>query len=312
MPTTNFLPVCRQQLEGLLWSLWSELGVPGWERRHQSWWIDPEALLLFTATVDPIDPRLREEALAWCLQHRRFLSEARLKSLLGEPRFGEPSRYQPQLGRFLATVSMAQSHGLATAHHPYPVQLRQRSGLECLNRAALLSLRLRTLLGVTAKAEVVRVFLDRSDVTLTAADLVDEGVGYTKRATRDALEDLRMGGFAELEVSGNRKGYRFLGRKSFSELLAPEPVHFPKWRHLFAVLRGSLNLIEEIDRFRPSTRPVEIRRSFTALASQIRGAGLPPPALDAGSDAFEEFEAWVGGLLEALASGSTDWTSRSQ
>jgi len=312
MLTTSLLQVCRQRLEGLLWSLWSELGVPGWERRHQAWWIDPEALLLFTATVDPIDPRLREEAIAWCLQYRRFLSEARLKSLLGEPRFGEPSQYQPQLGRFLATVSMARSNGLGESHQPYPVQLRQRSGPGGLNRAAQLSLRIRTLLGVTAKAEVVRVFLDRSDETLTAADLVNEGVGYTKRATRDALEDLRMGGFAELEVSGNRKGYRFLGRKSFSEFLAPEPVHFPKWRQLFAVLRGSLNLIEEIDRFRPSTRPVEIRRSFTALASEIRGAGLLPPALDAGSDAFEEFEAWVGELLESLASGSTDWMSRSQ
>jgi hypothetical protein len=94
--------------------------------------------------------------------------------------------------------------------------------------------------------------------------------------------------------------------------LAPEPVHFQKWRQLLAVLRGSLNLIEGLDRFRPSTRPVEIRRSFTALASQIRGAGLLPPALDAGSDAFKEFEAWIGELLEALASGSTDWTSRGQ
>jgi hypothetical protein len=312
MPTTSLLKEYRQRLDGLLWSLWSELGVRGWERRHQAWWIDPEALLLFTATVDPIDPRLREEAIAWCLQHRRFLSTTRLRSLLGEPRFGESTRYQPHLGRFLATVSMPRSHGLGESHKPYPVQHRQRSGLGGLGRAAQLSLRIRSLLGVTAKAEVVRVFLDRSDETLTAADLVNEGIGYTKRATRDALEDLRTGGFAELEVSGNRKGYRFLGQKSLSELLAPEPVHFPKWRQLFALLRGSLNLIEEIDRFRPETRPIAIRKSFMALASEIRGAGLLPPTLDAGSDAFEEFEAWVGELFEALASGSTDWASRSQ
>ena len=312
MPTTSLLKEYRKRLEGLLWSLWSELGVPGWERRHQAWWIDPEALLLFTATVDPIDPRLREEAIAWCLQHRRFLSNARLRSLVGEPRFGESARYQPQLGRFLATVSMPRSHELGESHKPYPVQHRQRSGHGGLDRAAQLSLRIRSLLGVTAKAEVVRVFLDRSDETLTAADLVNEGIGYTKRATRDALEDLRTGGFAELEVSANRKGYRLLGQKGFSELLAPEPVHFPKWRQLFALLRGSLDLIEEIDRFRPETKPIAIRKSFMALASEIRGAGLLPPTLRAGSDAFEEFEAWVGELFEALASGSTDWASRSQ
>jgi hypothetical protein len=147
---------------------------------------------------------------------------------------------------------------------------------------------------------------------LTAADLVNEGIGYTKRATRDALEDLRTGGFAELEVSGNRKGYRLLRQKSFSELLAPEPVHFPKWRQLLAVLRGSLNLVEEMNRFRPETRPIAIRKSFTALASEIRGAGFLPPTLDAGSDAVKEFEAWIGELFEAIASGSTDWALRSQ
>ena len=30
----------------LAWSLWTELGVPGWSRRHQDWAIDPEPLIL--------------------------------------------------------------------------------------------------------------------------------------------------------------------------------------------------------------------------------------------------------------------------
>ncbi len=224
MPRSSLLPECRQRLESLLWSLWGELGVPGWERRHKDWWIDPEALLLFTATVKPIDPRLRDEALAWCLDHRRFLSEARVKSLLRAPRFGEPSRYQPQLGRFLATVSIARSVGLVESGRPYRVQLRLRSALSGFNRSALVSLKLRSILGVTAKAEVVRVFLARSAEALTAADMVDEEVGYTKRAIRDALEDLRIGGLAELVESGKRKGYRFLGRRGFTKLLGPWPV----------------------------------------------------------------------------------------
>jgi len=312
MPTTKLLQECKQRLEGLLWSLWSELGIPGWERRHQDWWIDPEALLVFTATVDPIDPRLLDEAMIWCIRHRRFLSETRVKSLLRRPRFGEPSRYQPQLGRFLATVSIAQSLGLVESSQPYRVQLRKSSAPMILNRAALLSLKLRSLLGVTAKAEVVRVFLARSGMTLTAADLVNEEVGYTKRAIRDALENLRMGGFAELVASGNKRGYRLSGRRTFSELLAPAPVHFPRWWELFAVLRGILNLAEGIDKFRPETRPIEIRRSLAALGPEIRGAGLQLPVLDAGSDVVEEFEAWVGELLEALASGSPESMSSRQ
>lgn len=304
MPTANLHQECKQQLEDLLWSLWSELGVPGWERRHQDWWIDLEALLVFTATVDPIDPRLLDEAMIWCLRHRRFLSEVRVKSLLRAPRFGEPSRYQPQLGRFLATVSIARSSVLVESSQPYRLQLRKSSAPMILNRGGLLSLKLRSLLGVTAKAEAVRVLLAKSGMTLTATDLVNEGVGYTKRAVRDALEDLRLGGFAALEASGNMKGYRLSSRRSFSELLAPVPVHFPRWWELFAVLRGILNLAEGIEKFRPETRPIEIRRSLTALGSEIRGAGLQAPVLDAGSDVVGELEAWVGELLEALASGS--------
>ena len=66
----------------LLWSLWSELGVHGWERKHCGWWIDPEALIVFTATLDPANPRLRDEAMASCLGHRRLQSNVRIKSLL--------------------------------------------------------------------------------------------------------------------------------------------------------------------------------------------------------------------------------------
>ena len=73
---------------------------------------------------------------------------------------------------------------------------------------------------------------------------------------------------------------------------------------MFAVLRGILNLAEGIDTFRPETKPIEIRRSLTALGSEIRGAGLQAPVLESGSDVVGEFGAWAGELLEALASGS--------
>lgn len=302
MPKPDLLQDCRQRLEELLWSLWTELGVPGWERKHQDWWIDPESLLLFTATLDPIDPRLREEALKWCLRHRRFLSEGRVKSLLAAPRFGDSSRYQPQLGRFLKTLSIAASLQTTELVQSYSVTPNAASPLRSLDRAALLSLRLRALLGVAAKAEIVRVFLAEPGEALTATDLVREEVGYTKRAIRDALEDLRVGGFADLEVRGNTKKYQFQARRSFPHLFDPVPVAFPKWWSLFAVLRGVLDLAERIGSFRTATRPIEIRRSMTSLAPEMSGAGIRPPVLERGTDGPAQFEAWTRELFESLAS----------
>ena len=305
MPTTSSPPEFRLQLERLLWSLWSELGVSGWERNHKDWWIDPEALLVFTATTSPIDPRLWEEAIGWCRRYRRFLSEVRVKSQLAEPRFGDPSRYQPQLGHFLAAVPIARSREFVESIQPRQKQPGQRSAPTPLTRAAHLSLKLRSLLGVTTKAEVVSVFMARPDTAVTASNLVNAGVGYTKRAVRDALEDLRLGGFAELALTGNRREYRFLGQGSISDLVKAEPVHFPRWRQLFTVIRGILDLIEGIGSFRPATRPIEIRRSVAALDSEIRGAGYSPPVLDAGSDVIETFETWACDFIATLASGST-------
>ncbi|MCD4749967.1 MAG: hypothetical protein K8R59_11385 [Thermoanaerobaculales bacterium] len=302
MPTRTFLPEYRQQLEGLLWSLWSELGVPGWERHHQECWIDPDALLLFTATIEPIDPRLREQAIAWCHGYQRYLSTTRIKSQLRvyQPD-GETSQYQPQLTRFLATLPAGRSLNLDSSIQPYPFDERQSLEPKVLNRPALLSLRLRSLLGVTAKAEILRIFFAQPDESsLTAADLVNEGIGYTKRAVRDALEDLRAGGFVAVEISGNANKYRFLAEHTFGGFFGLGPLRFPRWQPLFAVLRGILDLTETIDNFRPATRPIEIRRALLALRPEISRAGLQTPSVEPGPEGVEQLVTWVGRLLDAL------------
>ncbi len=307
MPTNSFLQEYRTRLEDLLWSLWSELGARGWERRHRDWWIDPEALILFTATLDPIDPRLRDEAIDWCLRHQRYLSTSRARNLLQKYQ-PNASSYQPQLGRFLATAAMAMGRfsDQEEEPQPYPFQPREHSCAQHLTRGAMLSARLRALLGVTARAEIVRVFLARPGATFTAFDLVNEDAGYTKRAIRDALEDLREGGFVELAETGNRNGYSFLATKSFYGLLDLPLLRFPAWRPLFAVLRGLLDLIQRLEQYRPATKPIEARRALSALREEVRSAGLLMPSTVAGSDVVSELRGWTVGLIDSLASGSTD------
>jgi hypothetical protein len=72
----------EEALLTLAWSLWTELGVAGVERHHQDCAVDPEALLLFTSTLQERDRRLRDESLDCALAIAPYLFISRLKMLL--------------------------------------------------------------------------------------------------------------------------------------------------------------------------------------------------------------------------------------
>src|SRR5438128_8988025 len=67
MSKTSSSEQIREHILDLVWSLWAELGVSSWIRRHQQWAIDPEPLILFTVQIGDADRRLRDEALDWCI-----------------------------------------------------------------------------------------------------------------------------------------------------------------------------------------------------------------------------------------------------
>ena len=67
-----------QYLLDLTWSLWTELGVLGVKRHHQHCLIAPEELILLTALIAELDPRLRDESLDWCSQYHHLISISRL------------------------------------------------------------------------------------------------------------------------------------------------------------------------------------------------------------------------------------------
>src|SRR3954453_21288824 len=78
---TTYSAEFEHVLTDLAWSLWTELGVRGVARHHQSWSIDPEALIVLTASLARVDPRLRDESLDWCLRNQRYISRSRLKNI---------------------------------------------------------------------------------------------------------------------------------------------------------------------------------------------------------------------------------------
>src|SRR5438105_10743511 len=101
MSTDSFSASIREHVLDLAWSLWAELGVSSWTRRHQQWAIDPEPLILFTAYVSESDRRLRDEAVDWCIRYGSYVSATRLRNLLK----AAPPNQQLAFEMFAATVN---------------------------------------------------------------------------------------------------------------------------------------------------------------------------------------------------------------
>lgn len=170
-----------------LWSLWAELGVSGWTRRHRHWGIDPEPLVLFTAAVGQLDARLRDESTDWCIRYSRYVSVARLKNLLRSA----PPPVAAAFGEYAATVSTHASVRWPGATQARVYRPTGRSRIEGFTRPALVTLRLRALFGVGARAEILRHYVLSPAATFAAADFPE--AHHTKRIIAAELESLRTG-----------------------------------------------------------------------------------------------------------------------
>jgi hypothetical protein len=142
----------QELIEKLLWSLWSELGVPGGGRAHRHLVQDPEALIAFTPYLAEGETRLIGLALDWCTAHADQISKSRL---LGLSKL-LPNAAQQSLGRFNRALS---SRGIEW--HPWAEAWavdyepgRRRIAL-AKERPGLLVFRLRALAGVTTRADVL-------------------------------------------------------------------------------------------------------------------------------------------------------------
>ena len=82
MPNSDFRDRVEHLSLDMVWSLWVELGMSGWARRHQSWEIDLEPLILATSRVGELDQRLMGESLDWCVTNVRFVAATRLRNVM--------------------------------------------------------------------------------------------------------------------------------------------------------------------------------------------------------------------------------------
>lgn len=299
MPTSK--SEFKDLLLDLLWSLWEELGVPGTVvRRHGNVFIDPEPLVLFTALHGRLDPRLRDESIDWVISHGEYLSKARIKNLL-KSWTAEDDTY---FARYAATVNEYSELGWpddgATAFSFRP---RGRAVMKELAQSPLLSLRIRAMFGVSARAELVRVFVSNPDAAFTATELAEE-TAYVRRQVVRALESLQLAGLIRSLRAGANTRYALAREADLAALIGPRPARSPRWQAVLLVLKEILDLLDRADSQGELEASLSVSRFFEAHRDELDRAeieGLRKSQRAIGKPGVAAFKNWAAQVVRSYA-----------
>lgn len=301
MMTSQDMPA-GDQVAGLAWSLWAELGVSGWSRRHSDFAIDPEALVVLTAWLRDEDPRLRDEATDWCVRYGQFVSGARLRNLL----MASGHARAPWWDEFASTVN-ANSRWTwptwdATAT-PRGFQPSQKSRIDNFTRPSLIFLRVRAFVGLGARAEVLRLFAPEPQNRLAVAEIATQ-IGYSKRNTAEALDGLELAGLLSSFRIRNRLEYAISDPDRLAAVVDPRPRWVPAWLSIVTVVIRISEFLRRAEDLPESVSSVEAVTLIRDLGEDLAQWGLSPPQLVmVDQPAYVRFRRWSFGLLDGLASG---------
>lgn len=320
-----------EQLVEFAWNEWAQMGLLATPHRRSPWAQDPEALIVFTLEVARAEPRLFDELLDWMLVNESLLSVRRLRAMCIDevdrslvagalawlarqrPRArlgnaGEraaPSTLQPLFGSGIhvsepdeefASVGWLRP-ALSPSHKSQPPDPKAPINL---------AFRLRQILGVGVRAEVVRILLTTEVPSMNAQSLA-RSTGYAKRNVHDALTGLSGAGVVSAFAVGSEQRYT-ADRPGWAVLLGSEPDELPvhrDWPQLLAVLRRALRWSEQSDLATTSDylRASRARDLLETISSDLAFAGIPPHSSPSPDGTWHSLEEVCERLLTAIGAG---------
>ncbi|MGH2874223.1 MAG: hypothetical protein ACRDL5_17405, partial [Solirubrobacteraceae bacterium] len=302
----------------LAWDQWSQLGVSGAapERREERA-ADPEALLLFTLQVGRNDPRLFDEVLDWMSTNGHLVSIQRLRNLCidaadtalvnaalassapnRQPRAPAGEHFPPQLEPlFPSGPSSGNDLDEAFARYGFArtrITLSGKSQAPRLREPIAFAFRLRRLLGIGVRAEVIRALLTIRTHRLSGRTITGSAA-FAQRNVREGLTHLLEAGVIEVVDISDDRQYT-IDHTAWAALLglqgAPDlPFHFD-WIETYRALVGIMRWLQQpmIDGLSDYLLASQARTLVEELSSDLQRAGVPVglyPAL--GPDFWNEF-----------------------
>lgn len=252
-----------------VWSAWGELGLSSTERRTFELSIDLEPLIHLSAVAGRSDSRLRSEVAIWLDAFPELVSKARLNRIGGEI---------PQL-------PIRSSRARTMSREP---------SLDVESVAAV-QLRMRSVLGVSARAEIVRQFvLDMPRTRRSAAELA-QLCGYTKRNIEKALESLERGEWVARLAGGTTLRWMLVYRETLTDLFEPLPESNASFMALAEIVER-LAALDAVGTERPQTRSAATRQLLAELAPTAGWGDINLPKTPPDVDAWDATLAWTAGL----------------
>jgi len=303
------------------------MGVLAASDRRDVWSADPEALLLFTFEIGRDDPRLFDEVLDWMLVNDRMVSVQRLHNLARDdadralvnatvtwasrsrPRGASAPGRENIEGRplFRGVSSPVLDPDPSFSAHGLLKPRVDGSGNSRPPDLALpinFGFRLRHLLGLGARAEVMRVLLGEGAPYLSA-QVVTASAGYSKRNVLEALGSLASAGVIDSFLVGNEQRFSAPSDRWARLLAIPSeqvPVH-RDWPALLWALRRTARWLAcpEHESLSSYMRASEARRLVDEIGPELSFAGVR--VVDRGSrgaDYWTDFVATVRGAVDRL------------
>jgi hypothetical protein len=304
-------------LQELAWEQWSQLGVsasPPADREERA--ADPEALLLFTLEVGRTDPRLFDEALDWLALNEALVSVHRVRNLATDQldralvesalswvartrrrgrSTGAPAKELTPLFPGLATPSddvdpAFAEHGFARTH----LQPSGKSQPPRLMEPIAFAFRLRRLLGVGVRAEVMRALLTIRANWLSGR-IVTASAGFAQRNVREGLSQLHEAGVIDVRTVSDDRQYS----RSYDDWAAllrlgdPRelPLHFD-WIPAYRALTRILRFLQSpgLETLSPYLRASQARTLIDEIDADLRTLRVPPEAFAGfGADFWDAF-----------------------
>jgi hypothetical protein len=254
MKLTEFNQELIGRLTVFLWRQWIQIGVRASyeDKTRDGWIIDPEALWLLTTSMGRYDARLFDEAMDWISTNAAFMNMPRLKSLLKQYGFESTpvlaaisetvcqknSRlkwafHTPQIPDPPEVLFLSQPAGTAIKDSVFekyglirgPVQLRDMSRRFNYAMPECALLRLRSLVGLNARAEIYAYLCTHRAGHPSG---IAKETGYSQKNIQDTMVDMSAAHIVIAgELRGRKKKYQIA--PSNWQTLLHDPKSPPIW-----------------------------------------------------------------------------------
>jgi hypothetical protein len=319
-----------EQLVSFVWNEWAQMGLLTTATRVSPWAQDPEALIVFTLEIGRREPRLFDEVLDWMLTNETLFSVRRLRAMCIDQtdrqlvaatigwlaRQGPRARLRPHDDD---TAPGPPNHeplfyGGGPFGEPDPdfaaagllrstLVPSRKSVAPDLATPINFAFRLRAILGVSIRAEVVRVML-ASRPSPATAQMLARAVGYSKRNVHDALSALASAQvLSAFSIDGEQR--YAINYEIWAALLQRTPTALPinrDWPQLLGPLRLILRWQADQEQIRASDymRQSGTRQLLTRISRDLAFAGIEVRQKLTAAQAPTEIGRVLDSILERL------------